>query len=33
VLLIVLAMYGFSALGFEMMKALPVVALGGGGHH
>lgn len=28
VVLIVLAMYGFSALGFEMMRALPVVASG-----
>jgi cytochrome c oxidase subunit 1 len=33
VLVIVAAMYGFSALGFEIMKALPVIALGGGGGH
>jgi cytochrome c oxidase subunit 1 len=33
VLVIVGAMYGFSAVGFEIMKALPVIAQGGGGHH
>ncbi len=32
VLLLVLAMAGFSALGFEWMRALPVLASGGGGH-
>jgi len=32
VLVIVLAMYGFTVIGFEMMQALPVTASGGGGH-
>lgn len=32
VLVIVLAMYGFTALGFELMQTLPVTALGGAGH-
>jgi hypothetical protein len=31
-LVIVLGMYGFTALGFELMQALPLVASGGGGH-
>lgn len=33
VLAIVVAMYAFTALGFEMMQALPVTATGGGGGH
>ncbi|GAB4175369.1 MAG: b(o/a)3-type cytochrome-c oxidase subunit 1 [Rhodocyclaceae bacterium] len=33
VLLIVAAMYAFTALGFELMQALPVTAIGGGGGH
>lgn len=32
VVLIVLAMAGFTALAFELMKALPIAAIGGGGH-
>lgn len=32
VALIVVAMYAFTAVGFEMMKALPITAVGGGGH-
>lgn len=32
VLVIVVAMYAFTAIGFEMMQALPVTAAGGGGH-
>ena len=32
ILVIVAAMYGFSALGFELMQNLPVSALGGAGH-
>jgi len=32
VLAIVVAMYAFSALGFELMRALPITAAGGGGH-
>lgn len=32
ILVIVVAMYGFSALGFELMQNLPVTALGGTGH-
>lgn len=32
VLVIVVAMYAFTAVGFEMMQALPVTAAGGGGH-
>ncbi|HRQ47288.1 MAG TPA: hypothetical protein PK725_10085, partial [Rhodocyclaceae bacterium] len=32
VLLIVVAMYGFTTIGFEMMQSLPVTAAGGGGH-
>lgn len=32
VLLIVAAMYAFTALGFELMQALPVTATGGGAH-
>ena len=32
VLLIVVAMYVFTALGFELMQSLPVTAVGGGGH-
>ncbi|MDZ4093456.1 MAG: cbb3-type cytochrome c oxidase subunit I [Paracoccaceae bacterium] len=31
-LVIVLAMYGFTTLGFELMQALPVTAVGGAGH-
>lgn len=33
ILTIVLAMYGFTALGFELMQALPVAAAGGGHGH
>lgn len=33
VLLIVIAMYVFTAIGFELMRTLPVTAAGGGGHH
>jgi cytochrome c oxidase subunit 1 len=33
VLVIVAAMYGFTAIGFEMMKALPLGAIGGGHGH
>jgi cytochrome c oxidase subunit 1 len=32
IFVIVLGMYGFTALGFELMQALPLVASGGGGH-
>ena len=32
VLVIVVAMYGFTTIGFEMMQSLPVTAAGGGGH-
>lgn len=32
VLLIVVAMYAFTAFAFELMQALPVTAVGGGGH-
>lgn len=32
VLAIVVAMYAFSALAFELMRALPITATGGGGH-
>ncbi|WP_151704284.1 cbb3-type cytochrome c oxidase subunit I [Nitrincola alkalilacustris] len=32
ILVIVLAMYGFTIIGFEMMQALPATASGGGGH-
>jgi hypothetical protein len=32
ILLIVAAMYVFSALGFELMQSLPLTAAGGGGH-
>ena len=32
VLAIVVAMYVFTALGFELMQALPITASGGGGH-
>ena len=31
-LVIVLAMYGFTTLGFELMQSLPVTAVGGSGH-
>jgi cytochrome c oxidase subunit I len=33
VLAIVVAMYVFTALGFELMQALPITTVGGGGHH
>jgi cytochrome c oxidase subunit 1 len=33
ILLIVVAMYAFSALGFELMQALPVTAIGGSSGH
>ena len=32
VLVLVLAMYGFTVLGFELMQSLPLAAAGGGGH-
>jgi cytochrome c oxidase subunit 1 len=32
VLVIVVAMYGFTTIGFEMMQSLPVTAAGAGGH-
>ncbi|OGA97415.1 MAG: hypothetical protein A3E79_13830 [Burkholderiales bacterium RIFCSPHIGHO2_12_FULL_61_11] len=32
ILVIVIAMYAFSSVGFELMQALPVTAVGGGGH-
>jgi cytochrome c oxidase subunit 1 len=32
VLAIVVAMYAFSALAFELMRGLPITAAGGGGH-
>lgn len=32
VLVIVLAMYGFTIVGFELMQSLPITASGGGGH-
>ena len=32
VLAIVIAMYAFTALGFELMQALPVIASGGDAH-
>jgi hypothetical protein len=32
ILVIVAAMYAFSAVGFELMRALPISASGGGGH-
>jgi hypothetical protein len=32
ILVIVAAMYVFSALGFELMQSLPISASGGGGH-
>ena len=32
VLAIVVAMYAFSAVAFELMRSLPITAAGGGGH-
>lgn len=32
ILAIVIAMYVFTAIGFELMRSLPVIAIGGGGH-